>query len=188
MHLEIKQKQFINPRQLYPLNDLDIRKSKNAFGNVIGYCATIEKNVNFNSINDVEEDILNILVNDTNIQFENSYVSVRFGIPYFPEQEESYRNFKAEKFNLPVNSEIYVVYKDTFIDEYDFLIDVNEDWKLSDRIHMSQLNDLCYYNLKQNFLFYLEYTFEASKDLYPHIGRKIEIKKGIWSKISSYNR
>ena len=182
IHLKIKQREFINPRQLRPLNHLDIRKSKNAFGSEIGYCATIEKNVNFNSINDTKEEILNILLNDTNFQFEDSYVSIRFGIPYFPEQEESYRNFKAEKFNLPINSETYVVYKDAFIDEYDFLIDVTDDWKLPDRIHMSQLDNFCYYNQEQDFVFYLEYTCEVSKDLHPHIVRQIEIEKVIWSK------
>jgi len=182
IHLKIKQREFINPRQLHPLNHLDIRKSKNAFGREIGYCATIEKNVNFNSINDAKEEILNILLNDTNFQFEDSYVSIRFGIPYFPEQEESYRNFKAEKFNLPINSETYVVYKDAFIDEYDFLIDVTDDWKLPDRIHMSQLDNFCYYNQEQDFVFYLEYTCEVSKDLHPHIVRQIEIEKVIWSK------
>ncbi len=180
--LAIEKDKLINPRQLHPLNHLDIRKAGNSFGNAIGHHATLEQNVNFHSIDKAKEEILNTICNDKDMQIEKSFISIRFGIPYFPEQEESYRNFKFEKFNLPINSETYIIYKDSIMEEYDFLIDVNEDWKLPDRIHMSQLNDLCYYNQQQDFVFYLEYTCMVNKDLHPHVERQMEIKKVIWSK------
>ncbi|NHM07607.1 restriction endonuclease [Flavobacterium sp. CYK-4] len=182
LNFEVANNKFINSRQLFPLSPLSIKESRSNFGHNIGYIITLSENTFFNSVNNVKQEILRILVNDKNLKFESSYVSIRFGIPYFPKKEESYRNYGNGEFNLPENGETYILYEDSAISEYDFLIPVSTNWKLPDRIHMSQLNDFCYYNRDIDIVFYLEYTCDANKDLHPHVESSLEEDKIIWSK------
>lgn len=181
--LGIDNNKHIDPRQLFPLNQLNIRESVGVYGsNAKGYVATLVEDIHFNSINDAKEEILKMFDNRNDDEFMYSYLAIRFGIPYFSEKEELYLSYKNEKFNLPENSETYILNKNCTITEYDFLIEVNFDWKLPDRIQMSQLDNYCFYNREIDIVFYLEYTCEANKNLHPHVESILEVKKVIWSK------
>jgi hypothetical protein len=115
-------------------------------------------------------------------EFENSYLAIRFGIPHFLENNSSKKNYKVEKFNLPINSETYILRNGVILNEFDFLIEVNDDWKRPDRIHMSQLDNFCFYNRTHDLALFIYYTCTVREDLHPHIIRQIEVNKIIWGK------
>lgn len=181
INLKIKEHHYINPRQLYPLNNLSVKKAKNTFGNyALGYLAILSGNTSLNLIKDTKQKILNEINN--NIHFEDSYIAVRFGIPYHLEIGDNHMVFKDERFYLPISCETFILYKNKILNEYDFLINVSSHWKLPERISISQLDNFCYYNNDQDITFYLEYYSKAEKDLNPHIEVQLEIEKIIWSK------
>lgn len=177
----------INPNSLYnqtqfrPFNGLDIRNSSIHFGNVFAFDAILTGNVHFNTIERLKDEVLQTLQNSFP-ELEKSYLAIRFGIPHFLEEEGRHKNYKIEKFNLPLNSETYILRNGVIMTEYDFLIDVNESWKQPDRIHMSQLDNLCFYNKVHDLALFIYYTCAAREDLHPHVIRQIEVEKIIWKK------
>jgi len=178
----INEKSFLKPNQFRPFNNLSIRNSGSLFGYVLSFEAVLTGNVYYNSIERLKTEVLNSLKTNVVEPFKNSYLAIRFGIPFFQEKTDSSRRYKVEKFNLPVNSETYILCDKEIIREYDFLIDVSSHWKEPDRIHMSQLNDLCFYNKMHDIVFYIYYSCVAQEDLHPHIARHIEVDKIIWKK------
>ena len=181
-NIEIKEKSLFKPNQFRPFNNLSIRKSGSHFGNVFAFEAVLTGNVYFNSIDSLKTKVLETLKDDITELREESYIAIRFGIPHFPESNDSYRKYKVEKFNFPINSETFVLKDGAIIEEYDFLISLNSEWKRPDRIHMSQLNDFCFYNKVHDLAFYIYYSCVAQEDLHPHVTRHIEVDKIIWKK------
>lgn len=182
INLELQYKKLINPKQLNPLSRIDIRKSTMGLDNIFGYLITLTGNVLFNSIDDVKQELIDKIIDDNNTHSESCYIALRFGVPYIPEDRESYRSYKNEKMSFPINSETFIVQKGTVITENNFLIEVTPKWKLPNRIHMSQLSNFCFYNQELNIVLYIEYTCDADPELHPYVERQLEIRKIIWSK------
>jgi hypothetical protein len=180
--VEIKEKSLFNPNQFRPFNNLSIRKAGNHFGSVFAYEAILTGNVYFNSINILKAKVLEVLKNCIDELVKESYLAIRFGIPHFTESGDSYKKYKVEKFNFPINSETFILTEGNVIHEYDFLIGMSPDWERPDRIHMSQLSDFCFYNKANDLAFYLYYSCIAREDLHPHVTRHIEVAKIIWQK------
>jgi len=182
VEVEIKGRNIFNQNQFRPLNSLDIRNAGNTFGNVFAYEAVMSGKTSYNSITEVKEKIIEEIQLKNLMSFNDSYLALRFGIPYFKEDGDSIKKYKTEKFNLPINSETFIIQKDSVLNEYDFLIEINNGWEQPYRIHMSQLSDYCYYNKDFDFVFYLFYNCTAKEELHPHVTRNIEIDKIIWQK------
>ncbi|MDB9836786.1 restriction endonuclease, partial [Flavobacteriaceae bacterium] len=178
----VKEKSLFSPNQFRPFNDLDIRKSGGSFGNTFAFEIKLAGKINYNSIDDIKTQIVEQVSKESTLQFPDSYVAIRFGIPHLSEENDSFRKYKVEKSNFPINSETYLIKDGQIQEEYDFLIETGDDWKRPYRISMSQLSDFRFYNRDLDLVFNMYYTCAAKEDLHPHVTRNIEIEKILWKK------
>lgn len=181
IEIEIE-KVLSNYEQFHPYRNLEIRKSGSHFGNVFGFKATLKGHVNYNSLEEVRKRLATYLFETKCKNQNDSYHAIRYGTPYFNDVNKPIRDYEKNKFNLPVTPNTYVLNHKSIIDEYEWLIELSDDWKRPDRISMSQLNDFCFYNKAKDFVLYVYYTCRANKQLNPHVERQYEIDKVIWSK------
>tara|TARA_R110002051_G_scaffold142429_1_gene215633 strand:+ start:8630 stop:10441 length:1812 start_codon:yes stop_codon:yes gene_type:complete len=168
--------------QFRPYNNLDIRKSGFNNGSVIGYEIKISGKVSYSLIEDIKSQILEQSAKEVQLQFSDSYVALRFGVPHLAEERNSYSRYKIEKSNFPIDSETFILKDGKIIEEFSFLIETNDEWKRPDRISMSQLSDFRFYNRDLDLVFNLYYSCTAKEELHPHVNRNIEIEKIIWEK------
>ncbi|MDC8005001.1 restriction endonuclease [Aureisphaera galaxeae] len=180
--IRINEKSLYTPNQFRPFNSLDIRNSGSHFGSVFAFEAVLNGNVYLNSIDRLKTEVLKVLVSQISQTLESEYIAVRFGIPYFTDNKDLYRRYKIEKFSLPINSETFILRNSEIIKEYDFLIGLSNHWERPERIHMSQLNDFCFYNKENDLALYIYYSCVAQEDLHPHVTRQMEVDKIIWKK------
>jgi hypothetical protein len=173
---------FASPEQFFPYRSLDAKKTNRFYGNLYVESISLIGNTSFTHINNVKKEILQHLSQNLTLSAPEDYLALRFGIPYFNQASEPEYRKSVPKFNLPIRSETFILQNQDIKEEYDWLIDLSEEWKRPDRIHMSQLRYFCFYNHKHDIVLHFYYKSKVDSNRYPEIENRIEAEKLYWSK------
>lgn len=180
VNIEFDDRCILKPTQFYPYSGLDIKVSGQNHGTLWGNEMKLSGKVNLSTIAKLKSDLLQTLANADSLRFENSYTAVRFGVPY--QADPNKPSYAQPSTPLPISSETWIINQGGCVDEYDFLIEMPNNWERPERISMSQLSNFCFYNSVQDTVFFIYYNCIADKELHPHVRQSLEVDKIIWKK------
>jgi len=157
-------------------------EGKDKFYNVINgvnaNAIIVENFSGFAQISELRANFLATIKQSFNLN-EKEIIFVSFGYPFFSEIID---NSNKDLFNLPVSCETYIVTKNDIFNEYDWLINLSEDWILPTRCRSSMLDDFSFINTKNDTNLLINYLSKISNEHNASISLQVDFQKLIWRK------